>query len=142
MLRLLPADSPRISPILDAIEDPERLFTPYGLRSLSKSASLYNARNTEHDPPYWRGPIWINVNFLAVRALKHYADIAQDAPLRERLRGVYAKLRQAVISNVINEYRKTGYVWEQYNDKTGQGQGCRPFTGWSALVVLMMGETY
>ena len=39
-------------------------------------------------------------------------------------------------------YLRTGYVWEQYNDRTGEGQGCKPFTGWSALTVLMMGETF
>lgn len=33
----------------------------------SRSASLYQRRNTEHDPPYWRGAIWINVNYLAVQ---------------------------------------------------------------------------
>ena len=120
--------------------DPERLFTPFGLRSLSKSASLYDAKNTEHDPPYWRSPIWINVNFLAVRALKHYSTV--EGPHQERAEQVYQKLRSALIGNVIKEYKRTGYIWEQYNDKTGHGQGCRPFTGWSALVVLMMGETY
>ena len=55
---------------------------------------------------------------------------------------VYTKLREAVMRNVMREYARTGYVWEQYNDGTGHGQGCRPFTGWSALVVLMMGENY
>ena len=40
------------------------------------------------------------------------------------------------------DYLRTGYVWEQYNDRTGEGQGCKPFTGWSALTVLMMGETF
>ncbi len=53
---------------------------------------------------------------------------------------IYKKLRSAVVDNVMREYWRTGYVWEQYNDKTGRGQGCKPFTGWSALVVLMMGE--
>jgi len=47
-----------------------------------------------------------------------------------------------LIENIFKQYVKTGYIWEQYNDRTGQGQGCRPFTGWSALVVLMMGEKY
>ena len=63
--------------ILRDLEDPSKLWTPFGLRSLSRSASLYGKRNTEHDAPYWRGPIWINVNFLAVRALHHYAFEAQ-----------------------------------------------------------------
>ena len=44
-----------------------------------------------------------------------------------------------LVENVFKQFVKTGYIWEQYNDKNGQGQGCRPFTGWSALVVLMMG---
>ena len=84
---------------------------------------------------------WINLNFLAVRALHHYAFHAKGPHSREAER-VYHKLRAAVVENVAKEYRRTGYVWEQYNDETGEGQGCRPFTGWSALVVLIMGEKY
>ena len=72
---------------------------------------------------------------------------------------MYSILRENVVNNVLKQYARlvsllhslktcncpslrTGYVWEQYNDRTGDGQGCKPFTGWSALTVLMMGETF
>ena len=61
---LLAPDSPRISAVLDTIEDPEHLWTDFGLRSLSKSDEFYG---TEEN--YWRGPIWMNMNYLAVREL-------------------------------------------------------------------------
>ena len=143
ILGVLDPKSPKIPNILDSIEDPNKLFTPFGLRSLSKDASLYNKKNTEHDAPYWRGPIWININFLVVRALYNLKeDIGVDKSVRTQAQRIYTKLRNGIIDNVIKEYYRTGYVWEQYDDKTGQGKGCKPFTGWSALVVLMMGERY
>ena len=42
----------------------------------------------------------------------------------------------------MEQYYRTGYIWENYHDKTGEGKGTHPFTGWSALVVLMMAEKY
>ena len=40
------------------------------------------------------------------------------------------------------EYERTGYVWEQYNARTGHGQRNKPFTGWTSLVALIMAEKY
>ena len=110
-------------------------------RSLSKSDPLYMKRNTEHDPPYWRGQIWININYLAVKALKHYSTVAEP-PISTMANDAYSELRNNLINNVFQQYKRTGYIWENYNDNTGAGQGCHPFTGWSALVVLMMSEQY
>jgi len=31
----------------------------------------------------------------------------------------------------------TGFLFENYDDKTGEGKGCHPFTGWTALVSMM-----
>lgn len=88
----------------------------------------------------WRGQIWININYLALRSLHHYMQI--DGPFADQAKDIYRELRNNVVSNVIKQYRETGYIWEQYNDETGKGSGCYPFTGWSALFVTIMAEKY
>ncbi|XP_044262589.1 mannosyl-oligosaccharide glucosidase [Tribolium madens] len=140
LLQMVDSDSLKLGQILDDLRNPDLLWTKFGLRSLSKNSPLYMKRNTEHDPPYWRGQIWININFLAVRALYFYANT--EGPYRDKANTIYKELRENVIKNVMTQYFKTGYLWEQYNDETGEGSGCRPFTGWTALVVLLMGEQY
>ena len=140
LLGVLRPDSDKLMLIVKKLDDPKLLWTPYGLRSLSTDAPLYNARNTEHDPPYWRSPVWININFLAIKSLRAYAK--QGGKIGGVAQDKYNKLRQAVIENVMRQYWRTGYVWEQYSDSSGEGKGCRPFTGWSSLVVLIMAEEY
>ncbi|XP_053475561.1 mannosyl-oligosaccharide glucosidase [Ictalurus furcatus] len=140
LLHVLTPDSQKLEHILKDIRDPARLWTPYGLRSLSRSDPIYMKRNTEHDPPYWRGAIWININYLALRALHHYSSI--DGPYQEKASDLYQELRTNVINNIYKQYHETGYIWEQYSDSTGRGQGSHPFTGWSALIVLIMAEEY
>ena len=55
---------------------------------------------------------------------------------------LYSALRENVLRNVGKQYQETGYLWENYKDDTGKGQGSHPFTGWTALLVLMDSETY
>lgn len=140
LLKILEPDSIKLNKTLVDLRNTNLLWTNYGLRSLSKSAPLYMKRNTEHDPPYWRGQIWININFLAALALHHYS--ITEGPYQKHAQDIYKELRSNIINNVIKQYYATGYIWEQYNDHTGKGSGCRPFTGWSALTVLLMGEQY
>lgn len=140
LLKIVDPDSVKLGKILQDLMDPNLLWTPYGLRSLAKSSPLYNKHNTEHDPPYWRGAIWININYLTIGALHHYANAV--GPYREKASEVYAELRANVVENMFNQYRASGYIWEQYDDVTGKGKGSHPFTGWSALVVSIMAEQY
>jgi glycogen debranching enzyme len=64
LLGLVPRDSPHLGPLLDIMSDPAHLWSDYGLRSLSKSDPYYSQGEN-----YWRGPIWINMNYLALSSL-------------------------------------------------------------------------
>ena len=64
MTGMLAPDSPRMKPILDLIQDPEELWSEYGIRSLSTKSEFYHT-----DEDYWRSPIWMNMNYLVVKAL-------------------------------------------------------------------------
>jgi mannosyl-oligosaccharide glucosidase len=52
------------------MRDPNHLWSPYGIRSLSKSHPLFGQGEN-----YWRGPIWIQMNYLALAALKNVRDV-------------------------------------------------------------------
>lgn len=140
ILQIIDPNSSQLNKILDDIVNPDLLWTKYGLRSLAKNSPLYMKRNTEHDAPYWRGAIWMNINYLTVKALHHYSKI--QGPHQAKAKNIYTNLRQNLIKNVISQYKKTGYLWENYGDTNGNGKGCHPFTGWTSLTVLLMSEIY
>ena len=55
MTRILDPESDKLGKLIEDLRNSTLLWTPYGLRSLAQSSPLYGVRNTEHDPPYWRG---------------------------------------------------------------------------------------
>lgn len=69
-LGLLPTDSPKLDAILDIIENEDELWSPYGLRSLSASDPIFGTGEN-----YWRGPIWININYLTLQSLYKVVDL-------------------------------------------------------------------
>jgi len=58
---LLKPDSPKLGKLLALIGDESELWSPYGLRSLSKKDEFYGTAEN-----YWRSPVWININYLAI----------------------------------------------------------------------------
>ncbi|KAF2640687.1 glycoside hydrolase [Massarina eburnea CBS 473.64] len=128
---LVDKDSKKLGAILDLIGDEEQLWTDFGLRSLSKSSEFYH---TEED--YWRGPIWMNMNYLAVQQLLNVAE--QKGPHQAQATKLYTALRKNLVNTVYESWKDTGFAWEQYNPETGKGQRTQHFTGWTSLVVKIM----
>ena len=160
LLGLVSPTNPRLGPVLDLISDPEHLWSPYGIRSLSKKDTFFGKGEN-----YWRGPIWVPLNYMALKALtQKYA--AEPGPLQTKAAKIYSELRQNLIDNTfkvrtalpfvpsslscscrllnrfLQEYKRTGFTWEQFNPETGLGQRSHPFTGWSSTVALIMAEIY
>ena len=97
-------------------------------------------RNTEHDAPYWRGQIWIPINYLALRSLHSYSSL--PGPHAAAAGDAYRRLRRALVGNLVTQYHRTGYLWEQYDAGSGKGMSSHPFTGWTALLTLAAGEAF
>lgn len=131
MLGLLKPDDPTLGKTIDVISDPEELWSPYGIRSLSKKDEFYETAEN-----YWRSPVWINMNFLSLQQLLNVAQ--QEGPYQAKAKQTYTSLRKNLVENIYNNWKTTGFAWEQYNPDTGKGQRTQHFTGWTSLVVKIM----
>ena len=97
-------------------------------RSLSKSSSMHGAYNTEHDAPYWRGPIWFNMNYLALRALHRYSQLqGPHASLAQKL---HAQLKSNLLGNLVSLAPSTAsctilqtFEVHQRGSRGGKGRG-------------------
>ncbi|KAF2550316.1 hypothetical protein F2Q68_00035109 [Brassica cretica] len=138
MFRIIPPASSILEKQLDLISNKSIVWSDYGLLSLGKTSSLYMKYNTEHEAPYWRGAIWMNMNYMILSSLHHYSIV--DGPYMDKARTIYEELRSNLIRNVVRNYDQTGYIWEHYDQTKGTGEGGRVFTGWSALILLIMSE--
>lgn len=147
-----------------------------GVLLLAKLAKMLNIRQRQRR---WRRrrmlccavvlQIWMNINFMALSALKHYAS--QPGPHMARAVEVHAALQAALtqvsmkggrlpctghanvalssepvficaLQNVAHQYQVRGYLFEQYDDVNGRGTSSHPFTGWTALITLIATGTY
>lgn len=136
LLGLLTSDHPHLGSVLRLMRNEDHLWSPYGLRSLSAQDDFYGTGEN-----YWRGPIWININYLALSALfRYYVNV--KGPHQVLAQQIYQELRTNVVDTVETEFRRTGIIWEQYDPVTGHGQRTKGFTGWTSMIVNIMAEKY
>lgn len=69
---------------------------------------------------YWRGPLWLNVAFFALKGLKNYG---------------YAKTADASRNTILSWCAQNDSAYEIYNSRTGQGLRTKDF-GWSAVFII------
>lgn len=87
--------------------------TRYYLPSAAKSSPYFEPRR------YWRGPVWLNINWLLVQGLRRYG---------------YAELAGRVVDDTLALVQGGGFA-EYYDPRDGSPCGARDFS-WSAALVL------
>jgi hypothetical protein len=177
----------RLVEILDKLLDENEFLSPGGIRALSKFHLTHpysiNLKDTNYSIQYdpgdstsdfyggnsnWRGPVWMPINYLIIKAIKKYGefygdDLKVECPKGSgkmmNLKEVAAELTRRIISifeNDIKNHRPTHgkYSWfyqlpenkdlllfyEYFHGDTGSGLGASHQTGWTAVLVDLIRE--
>ncbi|KAK9248300.1 glycoside hydrolase [Lipomyces tetrasporus] len=132
MVGLVPAE--KVGKIVSALRDPDVLWSEFGIRSLSKRDAAFGQGEN-----YWRGSIWVNMNYMILRALQNNFE---NPEVTEEDRGLiaetYKALRVNLVNNVYKQWEATGFAWEQYEEGTGKPKGVKHFLGWTSLITVIM----
>lgn len=93
----------------------------YWITTTSKAERLWEARR------YWRGPVWIILNWLLVDGLRRYGF--DDPSL-----GSGQALAEALRHDSLDLVSRSGF-WEYYDPRDGSGCGSADFS-WSAALAI------
>lgn len=105
--------------LVKRLEPGEGLWTEYPMPCVSEKDPAFNPTD------YWRGPVWINLNWITCLGLEKYGynDLAK-------------KLRDKSIEVIV----KNPVPREYYDPRNGDGLGAENFTWTGALLIIMCGE--
>lgn len=106
--------------VKEHLANPKEFWGEWVIPSTPRSEEAYA------DNDYWRGRIWGPMNFLVYLGLRRY-----DLP---EIRHALAERSAALL---LKEWRKNGFVYENYNPDTGDGGDVRradPYYHWGGLL--------
>lgn len=75
LVGLIKPDDPKLGKILNLMGDESQLWSAHGIRSLSQQDEFYGTNEN-----YWRSPIWMPINYMAVTQLHVRLHGPQTAP--------------------------------------------------------------
>ncbi len=180
-------NEPNLRRVLARLFDPDEFLSDYGIRSLSRYHArhpyVFHWRGQDHRVSYlpaesdtgmfggnsnWRGPIWIPVNTLIVRALLQYYSYYGDSfkvefptgsgrqvTLYEAAREIVTRLTSIFLRNKAGKrpvyggtekfqndphWRDLILFYEYFHGDCGAGLGASHQTGWTGVVAAL--ESY
>jgi len=117
--------------------NPDEMLSPWGFRSLSKADPAYNNQAIINPYSNWRGPIWVNVNFLEWIAMRRYGFRRESKELAIGL--------ATILHRDIGQW---GSMHEDYSAENGDGLAptveqspngkFAGFVGWNLLAQDML----
>ncbi|HZQ37951.1 MAG TPA: hypothetical protein VFD32_18625 [Dehalococcoidia bacterium] len=105
--------------LLAHLNDPEEFALPYPVPSVSRAEPTFMPGNARGF--IWRGPSWINSNWLICEGLRAHG---------------YHELRGHIVARSCEMLAKSGFR-EYFNPYTGEGHGSRNHS-WSTLILDML----
>ena len=96
------------------LSDPKMFAAKWPMPSVALGDPRFSAQG------YWRGPTWVNLNWIAMRGLQRCGQKAAAAALREKTLDLVAR---------------TPVLYEYYDPLTGDGLGSRNY-GWTAALYI------
>ena len=177
----------RLLDLLKRLLDETEFLSPHGIRALSKYHAQHpyhvtiNSQSfgTSYDPgdatsdlyggnSNWRGPVWMPVNYLLIKALRKYASFYGDeftveCPVSSGQRLNVAQVANELTERLFNIFHRDEsgnrpvygeYNWfygreenkdlllfhEYFHGDNGRGLGASHQTGWSALIACLLSE--
>lgn len=111
---------------------PDHFWSPWGIRSLSRSSEFHNnavwgnpPRHGNHLRPTnsnWQGPVWVPLSFFMHRALSRYGFTSHARELEAATHRVLA-----------NSIETIGSFSENYSSETGMPLYAREISSWNIL---------
>ncbi len=114
------ATKPQAARMVELLKDPRIFGTPYPIPCVGADEPTFEPTN------YWRGPTWINLNWVTIIGLERYGYKALAADLRRKTLDLIA------MNPVPREY---------YHPLTGAGLGAENYMWTGALYVVMASGT-
>lgn len=102
--------------LISHLTDSDEFWTNYPLATVAKKSSTYNPNTM------WRGPVWANINYIFIEALRQI----ERHDLADQLR-----------DSTLNLIMQNDGIYEFYNPETGApGERAVPMFGWTAAIYI------